>query len=300
MIGSINPFFSSSYASANIATLFAALPASGTRANRASHAAITGSSASTFAERVTSTSTGLSTGLSASLAEINFLVTGHGTKVTTASADTSLTGSSAQVAVSNTSSVTFSVVPSVRDLANEYAVLTNNNVGVVRPNVGSSPWVDALVGLAKGSDVALAVAAREALGNVVQADANGQEIAYKNAGPVVYADNLGHAAEYIASQDYAQSAIINIANSIAEGEPPDAFLVNLLHARMNGSITVVDTTALSQTDNLGKYNTGYNKDYGYSSSDGSSFNFEVIAQPNPTAPLGSFSASIVNAAYREN
>jgi hypothetical protein len=300
---SINAFFFSSYASANIATLFAGLPASGRQAHRASHGAITGSSAGTFVERATSTLTGgLSQGFSAALAQINFTVTSHGAQVTTASADTGLTGSSAQVAVSNTSSVTFSVNPSVQDLANEYAVLTNNDTGVVRPNVGPSPWVDALVGLAKGSDVALAVAAREALTNVVQAhwDADGHEIAYRDIGPKVKPNNLAHAAEYIASSDYAQAAIINIAKSIAEGEPPDAFLVNLLHARMNGSITVVDTKALSKIDNLDKYNTDYNEDYGYRSHHGRSFNFEVIVQPNSTLPLSSFSASIVNAAYREN
>lgn len=259
--------------------------------------------ARTSVARVTSTEPGGQTpGLSASLAEINFLVTSHGTEVTTASADTGLTGSSAQVAESNASSVTFSVDPSIRDLANEYAVLTNNDVGVVRPNVGSSPWVDALVDLAKGSDVALAVAAREALPNVAQAqwDPSGHEIAYKNAGPVVYPDDLGHAAEYIASQDYAQEAIVQIANSIAQGEPPDAFLVNLLHARMNGSITVVDTETLSITDNLGKYNTDYNGDYGYGDSNGNTFNFEVIAQPGSATPLSSFSASIINAAYTEH
>ncbi len=298
---SINPFFSRSYASANIARLFAALPDSGRWASRASRAANNGLSNRTSVQQVTATSTaGSSPGVSASLAEISFRVTSHGTKVTTASAETGSTGSSAQVAVSNTSSVTFSVNPSMQDLANEYAVLTNNDAGVVRPNVGASPWVDALVGLAKGSDVALAVAAREALKNVTQADASGQAVDYKNAGPIVNANNLGHAAEYIASQNYAQSAIISIANSIAKGEAPDAFLVNLLHARMNGSITVVDTKALSQTDDLGKYNTDYNEDYGYSSSNGRSFNFEVIANPNSASPLSSFSASIVNAAYREN
>jgi hypothetical protein len=197
-------------------------------------------------ERVTSTLTGgLSPGFSAALAQINFIVTSHGTKVTTASADTSLAGSSAQVAVSNTSSVTFSVNPSIQDLANEYAVLTNNDVGVVRPNVGPSPWVDALVGLAKGSDVALAVAAREALTNVTQAqwDAGGHEIAYKNTGPVVYADNLAHAAEYIASPDYAQAAIINIANSIAEGEPP--IWASTTQATMKITVTATPTEAHS-------------------------------------------------------
>jgi hypothetical protein len=298
MFSSINSFFRGSCATANIATLFAALPASGMHAHK--RGAIIDSSASSFMERVTSTFTGaISSGFSASLAQINFTVTRHGTKVTTASADTSSTGSSAQVAVSNTSSFTFSVDPTVQDLANEYAVLTNNDAGVVRPNVGPSPWVDALVDLAKGSDVALAVAAREALGTITQA-AGGHDITYKNSGPVVPADNLAHAAAYIASPDFAQAAIMKIAHSIAEGESPDAFLVNMLHARMTGSITVVDTEALSETDNLSKYNTAYNEDYDYSSSYGRSFNFEVIVQPNSTLPLRSFSASIVNAAYREN
>jgi hypothetical protein len=259
--------------------------------------------AGTSVARATSTAPGgLTPGLGASLAEIDFIITGQGAKVTTASAETGATGSSAEVAESNTSSLTFRVDPSVQDLANEYAAATQNDAGVVRPNVGPSPWVDALAGLAKGSDVALAAAAREALQNVTQAQWNsgGQEIAYKDIGPDVAPDNLAHAAEYIASPNFAESAIVSIASSIAQGQQPDAFLVNLLHARMNGSITVVDTTALSKTENLAKYNTAYNSDIGYGDSNGDTFNFEAIAQPNSTSPLSSFSASTVAAAYREN
>ena len=143
MFETVNPFFTSGYASAAIAKLFAVLPAPGTHPVSSSSAPAKPGSSSTA--RFASATAG-NTGVPAANAT-EAAASGTGTAIEMKTASLTIVAPS----------------PTIHDLAIEEMVLTGNKAGLVRPSAGSSKFVDALMQLATGSDMALAIAARNLL-----------------------------------------------------------------------------------------------------------------------------------------
>ena len=122
---------------------------------------------------------GLSPPIIEALATIGAIVTSAGTQVTATSESAGSSASETQTSVSIISATTVRTDLNLRDLCNMEAVLTGNTKGVVRPCVGASKVVDALMQLATGPDVALAVAAREFLPEIASAkDGAGRPVRY--------------------------------------------------------------------------------------------------------------------------
>jgi hypothetical protein len=246
---------------------------------------------------------GLSGSISLALATICGIVTTGGTLVTAASKSASPAGSGTQTAAGITS-ITLSGDRSLRDLCNMEAVLTGNTKGVVRPSVGSSKVVDALMKLAKGSDVALAVAAREILPKIVSAKdgPDGQSVVTYRSDPALEAfkpANLPEAAVAMSTEVWSNRTILNIASSMASGQKLDPFEVNFLRAKMFGSFTLTETTTTSTNGDTNKEDADLNRNFGGGASGGQPFNWRVALNPGGTGtqPLTSFSATAVYARY---
>ena len=140
--------------------------------------------------------------------------------------------------------------PTIHDLAIEEMALTGNNVGVARPSAGSSKFVDALMQLATGSDMALAVAARNLLPRIAgngEYDSNGQAIVTYRHDPLhedLTLNNLDDAASFAAGDWWSDRAIANIASAMAKGEEPNSADENVLRQRLFGSASFFETDAV--------------------------------------------------------
>ena len=229
MVSPLNAFFSSSYASSMVETLFAPLACSNTR-----------------------------TALSASPAhsQTGLQQPGHSAAVSpesaaSANAGAILTGTGAQTVVSAASITAVAPSPTLHDLAIEEMILTGNNVGLARPNIGPSKFVDALMDLAKGPDMALAVAARNLLPRLASSGGCGPDgqaiVSYRNdplSGPVTL-DSLPDVAGFWSGDWWSDGAIANIASAMANGEQPGQSDVNFLRARLFGAVSIVAEEAVS-------------------------------------------------------
>jgi hypothetical protein len=222
MSESINPFFTSGYASAAIAKLFAALPAPGTPP---------ASSSSSCQSSPATSGNGATAGNSSVIPAAN------GTEPMASS-----TGP-AEIETQTASFTTEAPSPTIHDLAIEEMELTGNNAGLARPGVGSSKFVDALMQLATGSDMALSIAARNLLPRLAgngEYDSNGQAIVtyrYDPQNEDLTLNNLPDAAGFAAGDWWSDRAIANIASAMANGEEPDTADENFLRQRLFGSFS---------------------------------------------------------------
>ncbi len=230
MSEAIDPFFTSGYASAAIAKLFAVLPAPGTRAVSSSSAP--------------AKSGGCSTALFAGAAAGN-----TGIPVANAT-EAAASGTGTAIEMQTASLTIVAPSPTIHDLAIEEMALTGNNVGVARPSAGSSNFVDALMQLATGSDMALAVAARNLLPRIAgngEYDSNGQAIVTYRHDPLhedLTLNNLDDAASFAAGDWWSDRAIANIASAMAKGEEPNSADENVLRQRLFGSASFFETDAV--------------------------------------------------------
>ena len=298
MVSPLNAFFSSNYALAAIETLFAPLSWNGSQAASSTHSA-TGQ----FNSQKT-WNTAAASPANAAFSNLNVILTANGADVTATSAHAGPGGTEAQTTVSHASAITVTVPPGLQDLANEEAVLTGNNVGVVRPSVGPSKFTDALLKLATGSDLALAVAARSLLPRIVSVGnygPDGQDNVTYHLDPAEMAldtKNLPNVAIAMATRGWTDDTVSRIAGAMANGDQPSQFDVNFLHAKLFGSFTVMDTKAMAGDTSMSQYNTDVNGNMCSSSSEGWSFNWEVVLNPG-TQPLASYSATSVHAQFKE-
>ncbi len=170
-----------------------------------------------------------------------------------ASANTgaSVAGTGTQTAVSATSITIVPPSPTVHDLAIEQMILTRNNAGVAQPAIGPSKFVDALTQLATGSDMALAVAARNLLPRLASTEGNGPDgqpiVSYRHdplSGPVTL-DSLADVAGFWSGDWWSDGAIANIASAMANGQAPDQGAVNYLRATLFGAVSMTAMEAVS-------------------------------------------------------
>jgi hypothetical protein len=217
----LNAFFSCSYASVTIEKLFAPLSWSGKR---------TASNAAPTQDQTGSRQSGKSAATRLeSPAPAN-----AGAVQAAAGAQTVLSAALTAVAPS----------PTLHDLAIEETILTGNNAGLARPEIGSTNFVDALMQLATGPDVALAVAARNLLPRIASPGGYGPDgqpiVSYKHdplSGPVTI-DSLADVAGFWSGDWWSDGAIACIASAMAKGEQPGQSDVNLLRARLFGAVSV--------------------------------------------------------------
>ncbi len=245
---------------------------------------------------------GLSRPIIEALATIGAIVTSAGTQVTAKSESAGSSASETQTSVSIISATTVRTDLNLRDLCNMEAVLTGNTKGVVRPCVGASKVVDALMQLATGPDVALAVAAREFLPEIASAkdEPDGQcVITLRNDpawGPLART-NIPEVAAAMSGQAWSDGAIVSIASSLANGQKPAPFAVNFLHAKMFNSFTLIHIESTSTRRDMTNYNADLNRNFGWSLSYGQPLNWGARFNRAGKQPLPSFSARALYARY---
>jgi hypothetical protein len=245
---------------------------------------------------------GLSRPIIEALATIGASVTTGGTQVTATSESAGPSGSGTQTSVSIISATTVRADLNLRDLCNMEAVLTGNTKGLVRPCVGASKVVDALMQLATGPDVALAVAAREFLPEIASAKdgPDGQSVITLRNDPAwgpLARTNLPEAAAAMSGQAWSDGAIFSIASSMANGRKPAPFAVNFLHAKMFDSFTLINIESTSTRGDVNNYNADLNRNFGWGLSYGRPFNWEAGFNRAGKQPLASFSARALYARY---
>ncbi len=222
-----------------------------------------------------------------------------------ASINSLMSGSYASAAAAASSlTITVTAPQSLRDLCNEYAVLTGNNVGVVRPNVGPSKFVDALMQLATGSDAALAVAARDLLPRICSDGSCGPDgqanVCYQSDRvPVFNAKELPEAEATMQAQDWSDRAISNIASAMAQGAQPNEYDIAFLHAKLYGSATVIDTEAMAAGEVATQYNAGRNGSFYSAFFEGCLSGQHVILDGGAQALKRFYAAAAPQAKYEE-
>lgn len=226
MVSPLNAFFSCPYASATIAKLFAPLSWHSARAPGGQNGSLFG----------------------------KLLAREHFASAKSPDSTADLTGHRTQMAVRAASIIIVPPSPTVHDLAIEEMILTGNNASAAPPATGSSNFVDALMQLAKGADMALAVAARNLLprlGSSGGYGADGQPIiTYKHdplSGPVTL-ESLGDVAGYWAGNWWSDGAIAKVASAMANGQQPDQAAVNFLRAGIFGAVFETAVEAVSGGD----------------------------------------------------
>jgi hypothetical protein len=245
---------------------------------------------------------GLSQPIIEALATIGAIVTTAATQVTAASESAGSSASETQTSVSIISATTVRADLNLRDLCNMEAVLTGNTKGVVRPCVGASKVVDALMQLATGPDVALAVAVREFLPEIASAkdEPDGQSVITCRNDPAwgpLARTNIPEAAAAMSGQAWSDGAIFSIASSLANGQKPAPLAVNFLHAKMFNSFTLINIESTSTRGDMNKYNADLNCNFGWSLSYGQAFDWEARFNRAGRQPLPSFSARALYARY---
>ncbi len=245
---------------------------------------------------------GLSRPIIEALATIGAIVTSAGTQVTATSERAGSSASETQTSVNIISATTVRADLNLRDLCNMEAVLTGNTKGLVRPCVGPSKVVDALMQLATGFDVALAVAAREFLPEIASAKdgPDGQSVITLRNDPAwgpLARTNIPEVAAAMSGQGWSDGAIVSIASSLANGQKPAPIAVNFLHAKMFDSFTLIDIKSTSTRGDINNYNANLNRDFGWGLSYGQPFNSEAGLNRAGKQPLASFGARALYARY---